>query len=109
MLPGQFARIRVPIGKERSAILVPKVAVSFDQLGSYVMIVNGSNTVERRGVKTGAAKNDMLVIEDGLSDNEWVIVNGLLKAIPGRQVDPVRPSPQQQPAGASLPKSGDQG
>lgn len=109
MLPGQFARIRVPIGKERSAILVPKVAVSFDQLGSYVMIVNGSNTVERRGVKTGAAKNDMLVIEDGLSDNEWVIVNGLLKAIPGRPVDPVRPSPQQQPAGAGLPKSGDQG
>ena len=109
MLPGQFARVRVPVGKERSAILVPKVAVGFDQLGSYVMIVNGENVVERRGVKTVPSRNDMHVIDDGLSGHEWVIVNGLLKAIPGRQVAPERKTPEQKPAGAGPPKNGVQG
>jgi RND family efflux transporter MFP subunit len=90
MLPGQFARLRVPVGKEKSATLVPQEALSFDQQGSYVLIVNESNnnTVERRNVKTGATRGTMYVVEEGLTGDEWVIVKGLLRAAPGRQVSP---------------------
>jgi RND family efflux transporter MFP subunit len=90
MLPGQFARVRLPIGKKNGAILVPQAAVSYDQLGNYVLIVNEKNTVERRNIKTGPQKDHSYVIEEGLTGDEWVVTNGVLKAIPGRQVSPER-------------------
>jgi len=89
MLPGQFARVKVPLGKERSALLVPQVAVGFDQLGSFVLVVNEKNLVERSSVRTGARHDGLYVVEDGLEGNEWVVVKGLVHAAPGRQVRPV--------------------
>jgi RND family efflux transporter MFP subunit len=94
ILPGQFARINVPVGKERSALTIPKVAVSYDQLGSYVLIVSEKNVVERRNVKTGHSVENMYVIDEGLADNEWVIVKGMVKATPGRLVSPERETPE---------------
>ncbi|MFZ0929956.1 MAG: efflux RND transporter periplasmic adaptor subunit [Syntrophobacteraceae bacterium] len=90
MRPGEYAKVRLPVGKERSAILVPQSAVGYDQLGNYVMIVNEKNTVERRNVKTGAQKDHSYVIEEGLNGDEWVVTIGLLKAIPGKLVTPQR-------------------
>lgn len=97
MLPGQFARVRVPVGVEQSALLVPRAARGFDQLGPYVLIVNDRNVVERRNVKEGPIKGDQVVIEEGLKGDELIIVKGLLKAAPGRQVVPERQSPGQAP------------
>jgi len=94
MLPGQFARVRLPVGKRSGAILIPQSAVGYDQLGNYALIVNENNTVERRNVKTGAQKNHSYVIEEGLTGDEWVVTNGVLKAFPGRQVTPERVQPQ---------------
>jgi len=31
----------------------------------------------------------MLVVEDGLQAEDWVIIDGLMQAIPGRKVKPV--------------------
>jgi RND family efflux transporter MFP subunit len=88
ILPGQFTRVKVPVGQERSALTVPKVAINYDQLGSYVLVVNEKKVVERRNVKTGPSSGSMFVIDEGLAGNEWVIVEGILKAVPGRQVNP---------------------
>ena len=52
ILPGLYARVRVPV-KERVAFLVPQEAVGYDQAGSYVLVVNQENVVERIGVRTG--------------------------------------------------------
>jgi hypothetical protein len=52
--------------------------------------VNETNVVERRSVTTGPAVESLRAIDKGLSGKEWVIVNGLLKAAPGRQVTPER-------------------
>lgn len=88
MVPGLFARVRVPIGRQANAILVPEVALGADQLGRYVLVVNDQNVVERRGVKVGSAEGTMRVIDEGLKGDERIIVNGLLRAIPGREVNP---------------------
>lgn len=88
IVPGLFARVRVPVGREADALLVPEVALGTDQLGRYVLVVNNENVVERRGVKLGQLQDKMRVIEEGLSADDRVIVNGQLRAIPGRQVAP---------------------
>jgi membrane fusion protein, multidrug efflux system len=90
LLPGLFVRIRVPTVERRGALIVPGDAVSFDQQGEYLLLVNDQNVVERRSVKTGAQVGDGLVIEEGLKPDDWVIVEGRLQAIPGREVNPHR-------------------
>ena len=46
--------------------------------------------MERRNIKTGPVVDSLRAIEEGLKGKEWVIVKGLLKAAPGRQVTPER-------------------
>jgi len=89
ILPGLYARVRVPL-EQRSAFLIPDAAIGHDQQGDYVYVVNDKDIVERRGVKTGPTLESLRAIDEGLKGQEWVIVNGLLKAAPGRQVTPER-------------------
>jgi len=102
ILPGLYARVRVPLG-QRAALLIPDAAVGHDQQGSYVFVVNDKNLVERRGVKTGPAVDSLRAIDDGLTGQEWVVVNGLVKVAPGRKVTPEREGGAGQPQ--SPPKS----
>ncbi|HSE91365.1 MAG TPA: efflux RND transporter periplasmic adaptor subunit [Candidatus Binatia bacterium] len=88
ILPGLFVRVRVPALQQRDALLVPGDAVSFDQQGEFVLVVNNKNVVERRGVKTGPQVGDLLAIGEGLKPDDLVIVEGGLQAIPGRTVNP---------------------
>src|SRR5262249_52837365 len=88
ILPGLFVRVRVPAQLQRNALLVPGDAVSFDQQGEYLLIVNDKNVVERRSVKTGPQVAEKLVIEEGVTPDDRVIIEGLLQAIPGRTVKP---------------------
>jgi len=88
VLPGLFARVRLTAPKGREGLLVPGDAVSFDQQGSYVLVVGKDDVVKRRSVKTGFQVGTMMVIEQGLGTDDRVIVEGLLQAIPGRKVKP---------------------
>lgn len=93
ILPGLYCRVRVQMLKsQRIAALVPENALSFDQQGTYVLIVNDNNVVERRGIKTGMQQGELRVIDEGLKGDEWIVVSGLLRAIPGLTVTPVRES-----------------
>ena len=89
MLPGYFVRVRVPIDKKEKALLVPDTALSSDQGGLYLLVVNGDNLVEQRHVRAGQLEDGGLrVIEDGLKPEDRVVTAGLLRAIPGQKVDP---------------------
>jgi RND family efflux transporter MFP subunit len=100
ILPGLFVRVRVPASHVPDALLVPGDAVSFDQEGQYVLTVDANDIVRRTAVKTGAQVGDLLVITSGLKQGDWVVVAGLMQAIPGRKVNPQRvtlKSPQAAP------------
>lgn len=88
LLPGNFLRVRVPVGQQRDAVLVPDVALGSDLTGRYVLVVNADNVVEQRKVETGPVEGELCVIENGLRGDERVVVDGTLRAIPGQKVDP---------------------
>jgi RND family efflux transporter MFP subunit len=90
ILPGLFARVRVPLETERQALVVPQEAVDHDQLGAHVLTVDEKNLVKRISVKAGAVFDQSQVIEEGLRGSEWVIVKGHLRAVVGRPVTPER-------------------
>jgi len=88
LLPGNFLRVRVPVGQQRDAVLVPDVALGSDLTGRYLLVVNADNVVEQRKVETGPVEGELRVIENGLKGDERVVVGGTLRAIPGQKVDP---------------------
>jgi RND family efflux transporter MFP subunit len=89
LLPGNFVRVRVPIGSTlENALLVPETALATDQSGRYVLIVGKDDIVEQRTVEIGPSEGNQRVITKGLSADDRVIVAGLLRAIPGQKVDP---------------------
>lgn len=88
VLSGLFARVRIPIGVARPAIVVAGDAIAFDQQGAYVLVVNDRNVVERRAITTGAQVGERYVVERGLQLDDRVVVEGLARAIPGRTVQP---------------------
>ena len=102
IVPGLFVRIRVPIGEQEDALLVPELAIGADQAGRYVLAVNSQDVVERRNVTVGSRYRsddpkfgDMVVVEDGLRADDRVVVSGVQWARPGGKV---RPDPVELPA-----------
>jgi multidrug efflux pump subunit AcrA (membrane-fusion protein) len=54
-------------------------------------VVNDKNVVEKRFVKAGRQQDDGLqVVLDGIKPGEWIVVNGLQRARPGKPVTPQR-------------------
>jgi RND family efflux transporter MFP subunit len=88
LLPGYFVRVRVPFTQEKDALLVPDTALSSDQGGRYLLVVNGDNVVEQRKVQIGPVDNGLRVIESGLKPDDRVVTAGLLRVIPGQKIDP---------------------
>lgn len=89
--PGLFARVRMPVGDPRQALLVAERAIGIDQGMKYVLTVDDRNTVKMQFIELGSLQDDGLrVIQAGLKPGEWVVVNGLQRARPGKPVTPQR-------------------
>jgi RND family efflux transporter MFP subunit len=99
ILPGLFARVRLPYTREK-ALLVPEVAVSADQGGSFVLVVDEQNTVQYRRIRLGESlAGNVAIVREGLTSGDWLVVKGLQRARPGTVVKPTRtdlsvPEPQ---------------
>ncbi|HVT26676.1 MAG TPA: efflux RND transporter periplasmic adaptor subunit [Lacipirellulaceae bacterium] len=101
LLPGMFVRLQASVGQPRPQVLVDERAIGTDQRGDYLLIVNAKNVVEYRPVKLGIHVDTMRVIEQGVTTNDWVIVNGLQRARPGGKVNPEQSTMSESAAGKS--------
>jgi RND family efflux transporter MFP subunit len=89
LLPGNFVRVRVPtISSLENALLVPETALGTDQGGRYLLVVGKDDVAEQRKVEVGPLDGTERVIMKGLAADDRVIVEGLLRAIPGEKVEP---------------------
>jgi len=103
LLPGYFVRVRIPVERQPSALLVPDVALGSDQGGRYVLVINKDDVVEQRKVGIGPLVDELRVIDIGLKADDRVVVAGVLRAVPGQKVDPQAAPPQAPTAPASGP------
>jgi RND family efflux transporter MFP subunit len=88
LIPGLFARVRLPGSSRYEALLVPDEAIGTDQTQRFAFVVNDQNTVEYRKVELGPIIEGLRVIRDGLKPADWVIVNGVQRVRTGAKVDP---------------------
>jgi RND family efflux transporter MFP subunit len=88
LFPGLFARVRIPVGDPRPALLITDRAIGTEQDQKFVYVVDAEHKVVFRSVQIGRLVDGMRVIEEGLKPDDWVIVNGLQRVRPGAIVDP---------------------
>ncbi|RCS54075.1 efflux RND transporter periplasmic adaptor subunit [Bremerella cremea] len=85
LVPGMFARVRLPGSAAYEAVLIPDSAIGTDQSSQYVYIVEG-NKIERRAVVPGPLVDGLRVIREGLTGTEQLVTEGLLLGRPGMEV-----------------------
>ncbi|MCC7463830.1 MAG: efflux RND transporter periplasmic adaptor subunit [Gammaproteobacteria bacterium] len=73
--PGMFARGAIAVARTE-ALMVPLASVVVQDGYSYVYVIRGDNTVERRRVRTGAVQGAAIEVSDGLGASERVVERG---------------------------------
>jgi membrane fusion protein (multidrug efflux system) len=90
--PGMFVTAYVQGAMRPNAIVVPQLAVQQGSNGHLVYVVNQSGVAEVRPVVVGdyyGAKE--IVILAGLQEGDRVVVDGMLRVVPGQPVQIVEP------------------
>lgn len=102
LVPGLFARVRIPVSAPQRALLISDRAVGTDQSQKFVFAVAENNTVIYRSVKLGGAIEGKRIVRDGLHAGDQVVVNGLQRVRPGMTVSPERLAAEPPAAPSSL-------
>lgn len=96
--PGLFGKVALTLPGERSLLVVPRTAISYNSYGTSVFVVQKKKDappppaeptpgappytdleVIQRFVKTGDARGDFVAVTDNLKEGEQVATSGLLK------------------------------
>jgi len=88
LAPGQFARLRVAVAPPTAVLMLPDAAVVLDQSQHLVMTVSSDGTVVPKIVETGDLRGGLRVIRSGLDPSDRVVIDGLVRAVPGSKVAP---------------------
>jgi membrane fusion protein (multidrug efflux system) len=119
---GQFGKVVLSLPGERSLLVVPRTAISYNSYGTSVFVVQKMKTprekpakpmpgmppwtdleVIQRFVKTGDARGDYVAVTEGLQEGEQVATSGLLKLRNQQPViinNSIQPKPELNPTPA---------
>ena len=79
LVKGMYVEVELRGGNRQRGIVLPRSAV----LDGRVFVVGAESRLESRQVRTGLAQGDFLVVEEGLSPGEQVVVSDLIPAVDG--------------------------
>jgi len=88
---GQFVYVKLILGIQKDAVLIPYSAAQLGQKGSFAFVVTPQGTVDLRLLKTGSRQGDDIVVEEGIKKGEKVVTvgqMGLSSGVPVREVQP---------------------
>jgi multidrug efflux system membrane fusion protein len=90
LFPNQFVNIHLLSETLHNAITIPQVAVQYGSKGGFVYVIDANNSVHVRAVKTGFAQAGNIVVQNGLSAGESVVIDGLDKLRDKMKVSPIK-------------------
>ncbi len=102
LIPGLFARVRVPIGASEPTLLISERAVETDQSQKFVLVVGSDRVASYRTVQLGGTYEGKRIVRRGLRAGDRVIVDGLQHVRPGMAVDPEVATAALPPASATV-------
>jgi multidrug efflux system membrane fusion protein len=84
--PGAFVEVRLVLGIQHNALVVPSPAVNNGQQGTYVYVLNADSTASSRPVSVLRSDDVSAVIGSGLKAGETVVTDGQFRISPGARV-----------------------
>lgn len=95
LLPGMFARVKLSGETVPNAILVPQRAVQQLLGKSFVIVVGDDGKSQTKVVKMGTKVGSYVIIEDGLSAEDTVVVEGLTNLQEGKDLAVTMVTPEE--------------
>lgn len=90
LLTGQNVTVVATNKRKSKFFAIPQKAVQEDQSGRYVLVVDDKNIVNKRYLVLGDRFESNWIVKEGLSEGEFVITSGILRAKPGKPVTPIK-------------------
>jgi membrane fusion protein, multidrug efflux system len=87
LVPGQYVSVLLTRATPEKRVVIPQSAVQENQAGPFVLVVDSEGRVEARPIKTGDRVEDGVVVLDGLTEGETIVVEGIQKVRPGAEVE----------------------
>ena len=94
LVDGQLVTVVIESGTPKPALIVPVGAIQMDQAGAFVLIVDAASKIEVRRVTLGGQSGNGVVVPEGLSQGERVVVEGVQKVRPGQTVEATEITPE---------------
>ncbi len=96
-LPRMFARVRVPRASNQEVLTVPETAVTYSAYGEQIYIVQPGkdrqpSTAHRIAVRTGERRDGQVIVEEGISPGDRIVVAGQIKLSDGAAIETVETS-----------------
>jgi len=85
LLPGMVCRVEIDVNDLGQAILIPQNAVMIDEKGTFVWVVENGQA-KRRFVISGGVNDRGVIIIEGLTNSEKIIVSGQDKVSEGSKI-----------------------
>jgi multidrug efflux system membrane fusion protein len=104
--PGQFINLRLKVGTDAGALVVPTSAVQSGPTGQYVYLVKPDATVARQAVEVARDNGKTALIAKGLEEGQTVVTDGQSRLQSGSRV---AVNDAKRPAAAATPTGGQGG
>lgn len=87
--PGLYAKVRVELTIAEDAILIPQRCLQEIQGQYFVMHVDQEGVVSSRTITPGPKVGDMIIVLEGLSAKDQIVIDALQKVRPEMKIEPV--------------------
>jgi multidrug efflux system membrane fusion protein len=88
LTPGEFGRVRLAVSPPKPTLLVPDASVLIDQDQHFVLTVASDGTVVPKTVEIGGLRGGLRIVSSGLTSQDRVIIDGIVRANSGAKVAP---------------------
>jgi multidrug efflux system membrane fusion protein len=94
LFPNQFVNVRLNVAVQNAAVTIPQDAVQYGAQGTYVYMIDDNNKAQVRVLKLGAVDNGLVAVEEGLKAGDKVVLEGLDRLRPDRDVEVIQDAPK---------------
>jgi len=86
--PGLFAQVRIPATPKYKSLLISDLCVAYDQGQPIVYLVGSDNKATEKAVTLGAMYEGLREVKEGITSEDRIVVNGVVRLRPGVPVIP---------------------
>ena len=91
LFPNQFVNVRVQLGVDKDATVVPSAAIQRGSQGTFVYQVNADQTIAVKPVKVTVTEGNLTAVEGEIKASDLVVTDGADKLREGAKVQLAKP------------------